>query len=273
VHYRRSDLLYKFLVFAATAMHWFNPVVYLMAVAVNTLCETSCDTEVIRNTNEDTRQQYSVTIINMVRHRSKIKLSTAFSTNFYGGKQGMKNRISSIMDTSKKRAGAFIICSVLILTLGTGAVLAANVGGTTVERVERAEPREFVVNEPVEFIEFESGNTYVIEIPERGASIEVTYLRLIQEGAPHEPAMPLEQAMAIAVNAIYSIFDFCIDGLTARMIYIDGVDGIQRWVGNIFSPELTEHSDADELFHFVVNAATGEVLTMYMNTEDAPFRG
>jgi hypothetical protein len=126
VHYKRNDLLYKSLVLVATAMHWFNPVVYLMARAVNTLCETSCDAEVIRNANEDARWQYSETIIGVVKYRSKTKLSTAFSTNFYGGKKGMKNRISSIMDTSKKRMGAVILSGALILTLGTGFMIATN---------------------------------------------------------------------------------------------------------------------------------------------------
>ena len=126
VHYKRNDLLYKSLVLIATAIHWFNPAVYLMARVVNILCETSCDAEVVRNANQDTRLEYSETIIGVVKYRSKAKLSTAFSTNFYGGKKGMKNRISSIMDMSKKRAGAFILCSVLMLTLGTGAVVTAN---------------------------------------------------------------------------------------------------------------------------------------------------
>jgi len=126
VHYKRSDLLYKSLVLIATAMHWFNPIVYLTARTINILCETSCDAEVMQNANEDTRQRYSETIINMVKYRSKMKLPTAFSTNFYGGKKGMKNRISSIMDMSKKRAGTLILCGALVLTLGTGAVVAAS---------------------------------------------------------------------------------------------------------------------------------------------------
>ena len=126
VHYKRKDILYKFLVLIATAIHWFNPVVYLMAKAIDVLCETSCDTEVVKNTSENTRQRYSEAIIGVVKYRSKMKLHTALSTNFYGGKKGMKNRISSIMDTSKKRMGAVILCCVLVLTIGTGFMIATN---------------------------------------------------------------------------------------------------------------------------------------------------
>ena len=126
---------------------------------------------------------------------------------------------------------------------------------------------------PVEHIEIESGEIYVIEFPERNASIEITYILLLLEGSPEVPTMPLENAVRVGANAIYSEFDFCIDGLTGRLLFIDGIDGIQRWVGNIFCEELTAHSDGNELFHFSINAETGEVLGLYMNTEETPFRG
>ncbi|MDR0273418.1 MAG: M56 family metallopeptidase [Clostridiales bacterium] len=129
VHYKRKDLLYKHLVIAATAIHWFNPVVYLIAKAINALCEMSCDTDVVQSADMDTRQSYSETIIGVVKYQSKLK--TALSTNFYGGKKGMKNRITSIMDTSKKRAGAIILAGALILTLGTSAILATNAAART----------------------------------------------------------------------------------------------------------------------------------------------
>ena len=124
VHFKQKDLWYKALVLVATAVHWFNPLVYLMARAIGVQCELSCDERVVRGTGADTRQYYSQTIIGVVRYQSKLK--TALSTNFYGGKKGMKTRIFSIMDMSKKKAGAAVLCSALILTLGTGAAFAAN---------------------------------------------------------------------------------------------------------------------------------------------------
>lgn len=124
VHYKRKDLWYKCLVLMATAIHWFNPIVYLMAKAIDVQCELSCDAEVVRSTSAGTRLNYSETIIGVIRYQSKLK--TALSTHFYGGKKGMKTRIFSIMDMSKKKAGLSIVCGALILTLGTGAAFAAN---------------------------------------------------------------------------------------------------------------------------------------------------
>ena len=72
----------------ATAFHWFNPIVYLIAKAIDIQCELSCDEKVVRGTNADIRVYYSETIIGVVRQQYKRK--TALSTNFYGGKKGMK---------------------------------------------------------------------------------------------------------------------------------------------------------------------------------------
>lgn len=126
VHYQRKDLWYQCLVLIATAIHWFNPIIYLMARAINIQCELSCDEKVVYGTSADNRLFYSETIIGVVKYQSKLK--TSLSTNFYGGKKGMKKRIYSIMDMSKKKIGLAVLCGVLILTLGTGFVFAVNIG-------------------------------------------------------------------------------------------------------------------------------------------------
>ena len=127
IHYRRKDLLYKLLVLIATAIHWFNPVMYMIAKAINASCEMSCDAEIVQNADDDMRQQYSETIISVVRYQSKFK--TALSTTFYGGRKGMKNRIKSIMTTNKKKVtiGGAILSAALVsvLTIGTLTAFAA----------------------------------------------------------------------------------------------------------------------------------------------------
>lgn len=131
IHYKRKDLWYKCLVLVMAAVHWFNPVVHLMVKAVNIQCELSCDAEVVGSEGEDARQYYSETIIGVVRYGSKLK--TALSTNFYGGKNGMKKRIFSIMDKSNKRAGVPVLFAAFILTMGTGVAFAANVSGSEMQ--------------------------------------------------------------------------------------------------------------------------------------------
>ncbi|QAT48968.1 M56 family metallopeptidase [Caproiciproducens sp. NJN-50] len=123
VHFKRKDLWFKSLVILATALHWFNPVVYLVARAVALQCEISCDAEVVSGIGLDGRRRYSETILGAIKRQSN--LQTVFSTNFYSGKAGMRKRIFSIMDTKKKKVGVVVLCLILIGTLGTGAALAA----------------------------------------------------------------------------------------------------------------------------------------------------
>lgn len=121
IHYKRKDLWYKTLVLLATALHWFNPFVYIIAREISIQCEISCDEEVVKNTDRVSRQQYIEAIFGIIRKQSRAQ--TVFSTNFYGGKQGMKDRILSIMDTSHKKWGVSILTVIVVATLSTGAVL------------------------------------------------------------------------------------------------------------------------------------------------------
>jgi hypothetical protein len=118
VHYRRKDLIYRYLTMLATALHWFNPVVHLSARAINLLCETSCDAEVVNNADPATRQSYIEALISVVRYQSGLK--TALSTNFYRGKKGMESRIYAITDTRKKRPGPLIAGAITVHVTAAG---------------------------------------------------------------------------------------------------------------------------------------------------------
>lgn len=121
VHCKRRDVWYKALVFLATALHWFNPFVYLMAREISIQCELSCDEEVVKNTDIGCRQKYVEAIIGIIRKQSKGQ--SKFSTNFYSGKQGMRQRVFSIMDARSKQWGISIFAAVMIATLSTGTML------------------------------------------------------------------------------------------------------------------------------------------------------
>ncbi len=119
---KRHDLWHKALILAATVLHWFNPAVYLMAKAAAAQCEISCDALVLQGADFQRRKRYGEAVIGIAK--SGAKLRTVLSTDFYGGKKGMKDRLSSIMDTSEKKAGFVILCVVLIAIMGTGMTLA-----------------------------------------------------------------------------------------------------------------------------------------------------
>lgn len=121
IHFKRRDVWYKALVFVATALHWFNPFVYLIAREVAIQCEVSCDEEVVQNTDVDNRKKYVETIIGVIRKQSKVR--STFSTNFYSGKQGMKHRVFSIMDVRNKKRGFSIFAMIVVATFSTSMMI------------------------------------------------------------------------------------------------------------------------------------------------------
>ena len=123
IHFKRLDHWNKAMILAATVLHWFNPVVYLMAKMAAEQCEISCDALVLKNANFQQRLQYGETIIGVVRNGAR--LQTALTTNFYGGKKGMENRISSIIYIRRKKNGVLILCMALVGIILTGATLTA----------------------------------------------------------------------------------------------------------------------------------------------------
>lgn len=122
IHYKRKDIWYKLLLLCANAVHWFNPLVYLMTAMSNKDIEMVCDSELIRDSDTVFRKQYSETILSAI-HKGNLR-QTAFSTYFYGSKKIMKERFANIFDMSKKRKGIMALCAIIIAVGIAGAVVA-----------------------------------------------------------------------------------------------------------------------------------------------------
>lgn len=50
IHLKRNDLWIKALVLVANALHWFNPLVYVLRKDIHMWSELSCDEEVVKDT-------------------------------------------------------------------------------------------------------------------------------------------------------------------------------------------------------------------------------
>jgi beta-lactamase regulating signal transducer with metallopeptidase domain len=125
VHYKRGDIWYKLLMICANAVHWFNPLVYLMVTASNQDLEMSCDSAVIQDADTASRKQYSETILAAVR-KGKMH-QTVFSTYFDGGKKTIKERLVNIFDVSRRRKGLLALCAIIITVGIIGALVAYDV--------------------------------------------------------------------------------------------------------------------------------------------------
>jgi len=126
IHYRRKDLWIKLLSVIAIAVHWFNPLVYLMNIALQTEGEASCDQEVLEMSKLKNRHFYAEVIIGMIGGK-KLGMTT-LATNFYGGKKGIKKRLEEIMagTTSRKSISYALLALIVALTFMSGSVFAMN---------------------------------------------------------------------------------------------------------------------------------------------------
>lgn len=58
IHFKRNDIWYKFILMAANALNWFNPLVYIMVGVANKDIELVCDAEVVKDQGMEFRRSY-----------------------------------------------------------------------------------------------------------------------------------------------------------------------------------------------------------------------
>lgn len=64
-HYKRKDLMIKWLSLFVNAVHWFNPLAYLLCANVSEACEVSCDMAVTKNMSDEEQKIYMNTILDL----------------------------------------------------------------------------------------------------------------------------------------------------------------------------------------------------------------
>ena len=115
-HLKRRDMLLKLVLLAANAMHWFNPVVYLMLRQTDEDIELACDSAATDGLELPERAAYSRTLLAAVQ--SSVRALPA-TTCFGGTVERLKRRITNVLGAQKKR-GLGVVALVLALTLTAG---------------------------------------------------------------------------------------------------------------------------------------------------------
>ena len=120
-HLKRRDILYKSFLTLVGALHWFNPLVYLMLRAADEDIELSCDSAVTADMEKAERAAYSETLLKSVREKhGAVALTTCFGSTL----ERLKRRLANVFDDGKKSRGV----AVVILTVCAVASLSAAVG-------------------------------------------------------------------------------------------------------------------------------------------------
>ncbi len=119
IHLKRGDIYFKLLFVAANALHWFNPLIWIMQKEAAVDMELSCDEKVTQDTDYATKKAYTETLLSALYRQSTKK--TVLSTEFYGGKQIMKKRFKNILAKKRKKNGvAVLLCAIMLaVSLGT----------------------------------------------------------------------------------------------------------------------------------------------------------
>lgn len=115
-HLKRRDMLFKLVLLAANAMHWFNPVVYLMLRQADEDIELACDSAATDGLDRAERAAYSRTLLATVQSHVRALPAT---TCFGGTVERLKRRITNVLGAQKKR-GLGVVALVLALTLTAG---------------------------------------------------------------------------------------------------------------------------------------------------------
>ncbi len=64
-HYKRKDLIIKWFSLFVNAVHWFNPLAYLLCASLSEACEVSCDMAVTKNMSDAEQKTYMKTILDL----------------------------------------------------------------------------------------------------------------------------------------------------------------------------------------------------------------
>lgn len=114
IHFKRKDITYKLVIFFATMIHWFNPIVHMMGEIAREDLELSCDEEVVRGMCKEYKLRYSKVLVESALESRNLTCVANFSS---WGKT-MKKRIDVILDDINKKSGKPLIIISIILILG-----------------------------------------------------------------------------------------------------------------------------------------------------------
>ena len=174
-HYRRGDLIFKWFAVLVTALHWFNPLVYLARRELDRACEMSCDESLLRRMDLQDKRSYGETLLSLAAAGSLPRRLVA--TSFATEKRNLRERLEQIMKYRPMgRAGLALLLAATLLLCGCAAALGpgaqeAEAPADTAESaapslspspVPTSEPRSVTVSTVDELLSAIGPNTTVI---------------------------------------------------------------------------------------------------------------
>lgn len=148
IHWRRKDLWYKCLLLVMRSIHWYHPLVWLMAKRADRALEISCDGEAVRGADVAYRRAYSLMILQEAERN--LQKQAALTTCFTDGKKALQERLVEILNGEKRKRGMALVAMTLVLAMTCGCMVSYGGADETPptmqgEGVLQAEEREIAV--------------------------------------------------------------------------------------------------------------------------------
>lgn len=170
-HFKRRDILYKWLVSFVKCVHWFNPIIWYVSKQINTECEISCDMAVTQNMNRNEEMSYIDTVLSLLPtgKARQIPITTQMASN----KKILKRRFTMIRN-KKKTSKIMSVISAIIATamLGTTVFASGVLSGLTTD-------------------------DYAVEITNNGEKIELNNKPFIENGEVYLPLRELFEKVGV----------------------------------------------------------------------------
>ncbi|MDE7333928.1 MAG: hypothetical protein K2O16_17235 [Lachnospiraceae bacterium] len=116
-HLKQGDLLWNIVKYCFCAAYWFNPFIWLAVYFINRDCELACDEAVISMIGFDRRQEYGMTLLELMREKNR-KRNFTIEPFMKGKKSMMKERILFLSKPFHKNqpAALCVLAGALLLT-------------------------------------------------------------------------------------------------------------------------------------------------------------
>ena len=135
-HYKHGDLWLKLLLLAARCLHWFNPLVHLIARFAQEDIEAACDDAVVRGHDGAYRRAYGETILRSAIAQSQKR--KALVSCFGDDKKTLMRRFEGLFDKSVKKRGVALVVMIALLVGSLSCTIAVGDRSTPQTTEERA---------------------------------------------------------------------------------------------------------------------------------------
>ena len=162
-HYKHGDLWLKLLLLAARCLHWFNPLVHLIARFAQEDIEAACDDAVVRGHDGAYRRAYGETILrSAIAQEQKRK---ALVSCFGDDKKTLMRRFEGLFDKSVKKRGVALVVMIALLVGSLSCTIAVgdNDKGLTKElRIQLAQKQANEAENLGYTVKLDGKDTYLI---------------------------------------------------------------------------------------------------------------